>query len=36
MDLPHNSGDDIAGIVHSIGKDVYEFKPGERVAALHP
>jgi len=33
--LPHNSGDDIAGIVHSIGKDVYEFKPGDRVAAVH-
>jgi NADPH:quinone reductase-like Zn-dependent oxidoreductase len=33
--LPHNSGDDIAGIVHSVGKDVYEFKPGDRVAAFH-
>ncbi|GAP84551.1 putative alcohol dehydrogenase-like protein [Rosellinia necatrix] len=32
---PHNSGDDMAGIVHSVGKDVYEFKPGDRVAALH-
>ncbi|KAH8658077.1 chaperonin 10-like protein [Xylariales sp. PMI_506] len=32
---PHNSGDDIAGIVHSVGKDVYEFKPGDRVAAFH-
>jgi NADPH:quinone reductase len=32
---PHNSGDDIAGIVHSVGKDVYEFRPGDRVAALH-
>ena len=34
-DLPHNSGDDLAGIVYSVGKDVYEFKPGDRVAALH-
>ncbi|KAI0438327.1 GroES-like protein [Xylaria telfairii] len=32
---PHNSGDDIAGIVYSVGKDVYEFKPGDRVAAMH-
>lgn len=34
-DLPHNSGDDLAGIIHSVGKDVYEFQPGDRVAALH-
>lgn len=32
---PHSSGDDIAGIVHSVGKDVFEFKPGDRVVALH-
>lgn len=25
----------MAGVVHSVGKDVYEFKPGDRVAALH-
>ncbi|KAL8863129.1 MAG: hypothetical protein Q9178_000503 [Gyalolechia marmorata] len=31
----HNSGDDIAGVVHQVGRSVYEFKPGDRVAALH-
>ncbi|KAI0405810.1 GroES-like protein [Xylaria palmicola] len=30
-----NQGDDIAGIVHEVGQDVYEFKPGDRVAAFH-
>jgi NADPH:quinone reductase-like Zn-dependent oxidoreductase len=30
-----NQGDDIAGIVHSVGADVTEFKPGDRVAAFH-
>lgn len=30
-----NSGDDIGGIIESIGDDVYEFKPGDRVAAFH-
>ena len=30
-----NQGDDIAGIVHSVGSNVYEFKPGDRVAAFH-
>lgn len=34
-DWPHNSGDDIAGVVHSVGSKVFEFKPGDRVAALH-
>ncbi|KIV99961.1 uncharacterized protein PV09_08474 [Verruconis gallopava] len=28
-------GDDIAGIVHSVGADVTNFKPGDRVAAFH-
>ncbi|KAI0192440.1 putative alcohol dehydrogenase [Astrocystis sublimbata] len=31
----HNSGDDVAGIVHSVGENVHEFKPGDRVAAMH-
>jgi NADPH:quinone reductase-like Zn-dependent oxidoreductase len=30
-----NSGDDIAGIVHKVGSNVYEFKPGDRVASFH-
>ncbi|KAF2815798.1 zinc-binding oxidoreductase-like protein ToxD [Mytilinidion resinicola] len=30
-----NTGDDIAGIVHSVGENVYEFKPGDRVASFH-
>lgn len=32
---PLNSGDDIAGIVESVGSDVIEFKRGDRVAAFH-
>ncbi|KAI1854095.1 hypothetical protein JX265_003582 [Neoarthrinium moseri] len=31
----HNSGDDVAGIIYSVGADVSEFKPGDRVAAMH-
>ncbi|KAJ2986504.1 hypothetical protein NUW58_g965 [Xylaria curta] len=31
-----NSGDDIAGVVHSVGSGVIEFKPGDRIAAMHP
>lgn len=30
-----NSGDDIAGIVHSVGSNVWEFKKGDRVASFH-
>lgn len=32
---PHNSGDDIAGIVEEVGDEVTEFKKGDRVAAFH-
>lgn len=30
-----NEGDDIAGIVHQVGANVTEFKPGDRVMAFH-
>jgi NADPH2:quinone reductase len=30
-----NEGDDIAGYVHSIGSNVTEFHPGDRIAAFH-
>lgn len=32
---PHNSGDDISGIVEAVGENVVEFHPGDRVAAFH-
>ncbi|KAL5315031.1 hypothetical protein ACEPPN_017682 [Leptodophora sp. 'Broadleaf-Isolate-01'] len=35
-DTAMNSGDDIAGIVESVGPDVSAFKKGDRVAAFHP
>lgn len=34
-DCVPNTGDDIAGIVHSVGSNVWEFKKGDRVASFH-
>lgn len=34
-DRPHNSGDDVAGYVESIGSNVDQFVRGMRVAGLH-
>ncbi|KAL4861562.1 hypothetical protein BDV12DRAFT_180040 [Aspergillus spectabilis] len=36
LDKPMNSGDDIAGIVESVGPGVTAFRKGDRVAAFHP
>lgn len=33
--IPHNSGDDVAGIVEAVGEDIVEFRVGDRIAALH-
>jgi NADPH2:quinone reductase len=30
-----NQGDDIAGVVHLVGSNVTEFRPGDRVASFH-
>jgi len=30
-----NQGDDIAGVVHSVGSNVTGFRPGDRVASFH-
>jgi len=30
-----NAGDDVAGIVHSVGEGVFEYRTGDRVAAFH-
>jgi NADPH:quinone reductase-like Zn-dependent oxidoreductase len=35
LNSAHNSGDDFAGTVVSVGKDVYEFRVGDKVAAFH-
>ncbi|EON67367.1 hypothetical protein W97_06620 [Coniosporium apollinis CBS 100218] len=35
MKIAVNQGDDIAGIIHTVGSNVTEFKPGDRVAAFH-
>ncbi|KAK3940937.1 alcohol dehydrogenase-like protein [Diplogelasinospora grovesii] len=34
-DVVMNQGDDIAGVVERVGQRVFEFRPGDRVAAFH-
>lgn len=34
-ETPHNSGDDVSGVVEEVGCDVWEFRKGDRVAGLH-
>jgi NADPH:quinone reductase-like Zn-dependent oxidoreductase len=39
MNVSLNSGDDIAGVIHSLGSNVQrtnEFRIGDKVAAFHP
>lgn len=35
INLTQNAGDDIAGVVHQVGANVTEFRPGDRVFAFH-
>ncbi|KAL7930673.1 GroES-like protein [Trichoderma chlorosporum] len=30
-----NAGDDVAGTIEAVGSDVFEYKPGDRVAGFH-
>jgi NADPH:quinone reductase len=31
-----NQGQDMSGVVESVGENVYEFRRGDRIAAAHP